>query len=465
MLEFIRNEGFEVLLLDYVHPHPEDLQQTLGRLRGATTADQAAGPWLILDGYHFTPDYHKAVREAGFRLLVIDDMAHLPEYRGNVILNQNIHAPEIVYSCDRETIRLLGCNYVLLRQDFLQHRGSTRKIADKALKIMISMGGADSDNFSLKTVQALKILGDPHVEIKIIVGHLNPNRNSIESELAGSPFAFDLLFSTTDMAGLMNWADLAVSAAGSTCWELAYMGLPAIIITTAENQKGIGQGLEKADAALNAGWHQDVDGSRLASILSEIINNSESRKAMSKAGQKLVDGQGLERVLTLMSFLNGGEIPVENHIRTATQVDCLGLWELANDPTVRKNSFSPRPIPLEDHRQWYRHKLQSTDTFMYVLDVSGVVAGQIRYDKVEENCAEVHFSVHSGFRGRSLGRKMIEGTWQKGCKGLGVSRIRGVAKAFNKASVYSFMKAGFTNKGQIEVSGEECLIFEIGSNG
>jgi UDP-2,4-diacetamido-2,4,6-trideoxy-beta-L-altropyranose hydrolase len=305
MLEFIRNEGFEVLLLDYVHPHPEDLQQTLGRLRGATTADQAAGPWLILDGYHFTPDYHKAVREAGFRLLVIDDMAHLPEYRGNVILNQNIHAPEIVYSCDRETIRLLGCNYVLLRQDFLQHRGSTRKIADKALKIMISMGGADSDNFSLKTVQALKILGDPHVEIKIIVGHLNPNRNSIESELAGSPFAFDLLFSTTDMAGLMNWADLAVSAAGSTCWELAYMGLPAIIITTAENQKGIGQGLEKADAALNAGWHQDVDGSRLASILSEIINNSESRKAMSKAGQKLVDGQGLERVLTLMSFLNG----------------------------------------------------------------------------------------------------------------------------------------------------------------
>jgi RimJ/RimL family protein N-acetyltransferase len=84
---------------------------------------------------------------------------------------------------------------------------------------------------------------------------------------------------------------------------------------------------------------------------------------------------------------------------------------------------------------------------------------------VEENCAEVHFSVHSGFRGRSLGRKMIEGTWQKGCKGLGVSRIRGVAKAFNKASVYSFMKAGFTNKGQIEVSGEECLIFEIGSNG
>ena len=66
---------------------------------------------------------------------------------------------------------------------------------------------------------------------------------------------------------------------------------------------------------------------------------------------------------------------------------------------------------------------------------------------------------------RSLGRKMIEGTWQKGCKGLGVSRIRGVVKAFNKASVYSFMKAGFTNKGQIEVSGEECLIFEIGSNG
>ncbi|MCG2756942.1 MAG: hypothetical protein L6263_00720 [Desulfobacteraceae bacterium] len=43
--------------------------------------------WIVVDGYHFTPDYQKATREKGYRLLVIDDMAHLDHYHADILLN------------------------------------------------------------------------------------------------------------------------------------------------------------------------------------------------------------------------------------------------------------------------------------------------------------------------------------------------------------------------------------------
>jgi len=416
--------------------------------------------WLALDGYHFTPQYQKAIQKDGFRLLVIDDMAHLSHYYADIILNQNIHAQELEYPCETHTIKLLGCKYVLLRREFLERGRVTRKSAYKAQRIVVTLGGADPDNVSLKAVMALKEIGDPAIETRIVAGPANPNEKSIKKALSDLPFSCHVLSDIKNISDIMHWADLAVSAAGSTCWELAYMGLPAVIITTAENQKRIGQGLEKAGAALNAGWHQDVDVSRLASILSEVINNSKSRKAMSEKGQMLVDGEGLERVLALMSFLNGEQISVGNYIRPPRKEDCLALWYLANDPTVRVNSFSPLPIPLEDHEQWFRKRLHSADTCMFVLDLSGVVAGQIRYDRIDNDCAEVDFAVAPHFRRRSLGTEMIRSTWQLGCNALNITIIRGIVFDSNESSKQCFLKAGFVVTDKRNVRDIPCTIFE-----
>ena len=52
-----------------------------------------------------------------------------------------------------------------------------------------------------------------------------------------------LVVNAPNMAELMAWADVAISAAGSTAWELACMGLPAALIVVAENQTGIAAAL------------------------------------------------------------------------------------------------------------------------------------------------------------------------------------------------------------------------------
>jgi spore coat polysaccharide biosynthesis predicted glycosyltransferase SpsG len=105
------------------------------------------------------------------------------------------------------------------------------------------------------------------------------------------------------MAELMADSDIAVSAGGSTCWELAFMGIPNVIVVLAENQKGIARGLGEADSAVNLGWHENVGTSEIESALKSLLRNDQKRRRMADRAQSLVDGSGSERVLKNMRSL------------------------------------------------------------------------------------------------------------------------------------------------------------------
>ena len=151
----IIDEGFDFIPIEKPCPKPNDLSFTLKMLSAISHKLSAASLWLALDGYHFTPDYQKAIRENGYKLLVIDDMAHLDHYHADILLNQNIYASSLHYSCDRETVKLLGCEYVLLRREFLKYKDWKREIPEKAKKILVTMGGSDPDDVTLKVIRAL----------------------------------------------------------------------------------------------------------------------------------------------------------------------------------------------------------------------------------------------------------------------------------------------------------------------
>jgi UDP-2,4-diacetamido-2,4,6-trideoxy-beta-L-altropyranose hydrolase len=302
----IQNEGFQLIPIAKPHPDLSDLTQTLEYLERSALCSlpsapspmrHASSPWLVLDGYHFTLDYQKAIRENSYRLLVIDDMAHLDHYHADILLNQNIHAPSLHYSCDRDTVKLLGCEYVLLRREFLKYKDWKREIPEKAKKILVTMGGADPDNVTLKVIKALNSLDDSDLEVKIIAGPANPNISSLEKELRLSPFNFCLLPSVSNMPELMAWADVAISAGGSTCWELAFMGLPILIITVADNQMGIAEGLGKAGAGIDLGWHDKLSLEKIVLYLSDIIHKLSIGQKYSVSGQRSVDGRGGQRVI------------------------------------------------------------------------------------------------------------------------------------------------------------------------
>lgn len=295
--EKIQREGFRFITLKDVHPNSSDLANTLSILANKSY-DQKK--WLVLDGYHFTPGYQKAIRDAGVHLLVIDDMDHLPNYHADILLNQNINAPDLKYKCDADTTLLLGTRYVLLRREFLEYRNFNRQIPERAKNILVTLGGGDPDNVTLKVVEALKLLDEPDIMVRIIVGPTNPHRETLRKAIAHTHFEAEILINPNDMPELMAWADLAIAGGGGTSLERCFMSLPSLVITIAENQIEATRALRARGGIIYVGWHKDFTEENLQSIVKSVLINNEQIKNISLMAKSVTDGSGVNRILAEM---------------------------------------------------------------------------------------------------------------------------------------------------------------------
>jgi UDP-2,4-diacetamido-2,4,6-trideoxy-beta-L-altropyranose hydrolase len=290
------DEGFQVALLDRPYPDTADWSATSRVLQSHPNA------WVVLDGYHFEVFYQQSIKEAGHRLLVIDDTAHLNQYCCDILLNQNIHAEQLHYALGRDTRLLLGPRYALLRTEFLNRISWKRKTPDVARRLLVSLGGEDSDNQTLKVIQAVQLANIDGLEAMIVVGSANPHMPRLQTECRKSQTPIHLIHNALDMAELMSAADMVVSAGGSTCWELAFMGLPALVIILAENQRLVAEGLKETGIALNLGWYKSLSPSNISQALEKLAFRPNEREEMAERGRKLVDGKGTKRVLTEMTL-------------------------------------------------------------------------------------------------------------------------------------------------------------------
>lgn len=455
----VLEEGFELVQIPEPFPDNSDVIVTMEYIceKGDVGSDNA--PWLIADGYHFSPEYHKRIRNAGIRLMIIDDMAHLPEYNADILLNQNIHADNFKYICDEDAIRLLGQGYSLLRAEFLKYRSFERKIPERVRNILVTLGGADKDNITVKVINALKQFEKDDLAIRVVAGHSNIHKEELNHSIYQIPARFQVLSSVKEMPSLMAWADMAISACGSTCYELAFMGLPSVLLTVAENQNGIGERFHREGAALHIGSAKGLDRDAIYDAVNSLLFDQSRREIMHGNCIRLVDGSGVTKIVEIINSFSPAKNGIEKYLRRADKNDCHPIWLLANDPVVRKNSFSNNAIAFEDHCDWYNDKLVSNKSCIFVLDIDGQIGGQIRYEK-EDDYAVINFSVAPAFRGKGFGRKMIDSTVKDVCEIFQVSSVRGLVKIDNTPSVISFAKSGFERVGSSIISGTECIIFE-----
>jgi UDP-2,4-diacetamido-2,4,6-trideoxy-beta-L-altropyranose hydrolase len=280
----------EFIPLVAAHPNCQDLKDTLQYIRTL----KADG--VVLDGYHFDPAYQQAIKASGTHLMVIDDYAHQPRYEADVLVNQNIGAEILPYCCNPGAQLLLGTRYALLRSQFSSCVGYKRQIPCVGRKILVTLGGTDPDNVTLKVIRALQQSNLESCEAVIVLGGGNTHEAEIRLAVRSAGARTRLVTDVSNMPELMVWADIAISAGGTTCWELALMGLPNIILVQAENQLKIADGLNRAGVALNLGWHYDVSVDDISCTAKDLLQQESLRRRMSAAGQKLVDGCGASRV-------------------------------------------------------------------------------------------------------------------------------------------------------------------------
>jgi UDP-2,4-diacetamido-2,4,6-trideoxy-beta-L-altropyranose hydrolase len=269
----------------------EDAEQTVA------WAHRFGATWVVVDGYRFGPDYVRRLKGSGLRVLLLDDDARFGSYGADVVLNQNIDANVGMYSKrEPNTQLLLGADYVLLRPEFVaEPRG--REITGVARKLLVTMGGSDPENVTAKVLHALSGMVETDFEATIVVGGGNPHYGSLQTLAEKLQGKVRLEKSPASMAQLMSWADAAISAAGGTCWELAFLGVPMILIVLTTDQSANASAISQQGAALSLGWHANLSPHQISEALKNFINNADQRLEMSKHGQRLVDGRGPARVV------------------------------------------------------------------------------------------------------------------------------------------------------------------------
>lgn len=242
------------------------------------------GDVVVFDGYHFTHDDHLAARSRGARVAAVDDLGR-GRFEVDVLVNHN-PVVGVDYRTPEGATILLGPAYALVRAEFT---GRRRLRAEGRGRLVVTFGGSDPTGSAATVVRALAA-GHPFAEVAILVGPA-ADRIAIPEEAA----ALRLVRDPQNVTDLFDEAAAAVAAAGGTTWELLCMGVPTALVHVAANQEVVARGAAAAGAALNLGPASALS-ERLEAVLAELAT-TERQCQLSRAGMRLVDGRGAERVL------------------------------------------------------------------------------------------------------------------------------------------------------------------------
>jgi RimJ/RimL family protein N-acetyltransferase len=230
---------------------------------------------------------------------------------------------------------------------------------------------------------------------------------------------------------------MAVAAGGSTSWELAFTGLPSLFIILAENQEENLRELERQGFGLCFGRHADFDADAFRAAIDRLAGDAALRTGFAALGRDMVDGLGARWVASL---LKGG---ADFELHPVTKADCELLWEWANDPATRANSFDAEPIPLKRHKDWFHAKLQDPQcSFWIATNAEFGKIGVVRFDQHDSE-AIISVALAPYARGRGCGKKLVSSACDRMFASSEVDLVRALIKPTNKASVRVFEGAGF----------------------
>jgi len=252
---------------------------------------------LIVDHYRADEDYQRVLLDAGMRWLQFDGAAGMPLW-ADWIVSMSPAADEARYRAQQrrpETRLLLGPRYAILRDEFLAWRAA-RTVRPQAARLLLTFGGGDDRGACLACLEALR--KTDLFEVVILSGRHNPQAPLIRAWLErNAGFRAQLLLDDAQIARRMAEADIAITAGGGTTFETAMLGLPALIVQIADNQRPNAQAWDRAGVAVDLGPLQRLDAGRLNDKLVALAGDPALRERMAGLGRECVDGRGTERIV------------------------------------------------------------------------------------------------------------------------------------------------------------------------
>lgn len=251
---------------------------------------------LIVDHYAIGEQWERQVTFGTMRLVVIDDLANR-SHVCNMLIDQTCHRREHEYApyVDESCKCLLGSAYAMLRPEFLalRSRSLTKRKSVVYGRILVSLGAVDQGNITAEVLNGLSRCSLPaNTEVTVVLGRNAPHIDVVLHLAETASYSVQVLTDVSNMGQLMIESDFAIGAAGSSAWERCCLGLPTIMVVSAENQMTVAENLANQGAAILL---EKPIGESLVQLFSENIEQRLSEVA--KKSAQLVDGKGCERII------------------------------------------------------------------------------------------------------------------------------------------------------------------------
>lgn len=288
----LQKEGQEYRILHSDYRHMEDELPGLLRLVGDSGN---ASAFFLADSYFVTRRYLREIRRS-VSVGILDDKV-LTDLPADLLINYNVFADASLYG-EGEACGgyLLGTDYVPLRSEF---EGIDYLVREKAETVLITTGGSDKYNLAGRLLE--KALADSHaaaLRYLVVSGAYNvhlPELKEIEDRHANVRVCRNV----GNMSELMRESDIAVSAGGSTMYEISAVGVPVICFSFADNQERNVRGFAEKNLTCYGGNYLSGGEAMLDEIVSHINRLAADfglRRDFSERLRKVVDGRGAMRI-------------------------------------------------------------------------------------------------------------------------------------------------------------------------
>jgi spore coat polysaccharide biosynthesis predicted glycosyltransferase SpsG len=265
-------------------------------------------PWLVVVDSYLLPGWVYGELRGGDAVVLSLVDGDPGDRIGDLVLDQNIGADRDRWPVPTEVVRLAGLDYALMRDDILAQRPSRPRVDSAEVPTVFAFfGGTDPFGAAPRVARLLAATERP------FDGTFVSARPELDADLTarvlGPGQRLSVVPPVADLAHRVNAADIVLSAAGTSSWELLCLGAAAAMVCVADNQAraygrivagGLAGGL-----AVGLGQLAELDGAVPPDDLLELLESPSGRGSLRRRGWEQVDGLGRDRVIEACEGLRG----------------------------------------------------------------------------------------------------------------------------------------------------------------
>jgi UDP-2,4-diacetamido-2,4,6-trideoxy-beta-L-altropyranose hydrolase len=400
---------------------------------------------LVVDHYGRDAAFETACRPFARKILVFDD-ATRRRHDCDLLIDAAAADPALYAThVPPHAHLLIGPSFALLRKSFIARRTEAMERRDgRAVReILVTCGATDPGNLTSAVLDALEDVAND-VAVTIALSSCAPHLEAIRVRQRENR---RLVLDSDDIAGLMTKADLAIGAAGATAWERCYLGLPSVLVTSADNQCGIARLMTAFGPPVKFGESDGDFRSHLRDQVERLLADGKARTRLAQAASVLIDGRGALRIIIdlLGEAIGRDKRPIK--LRLAEAADEDWLLHLQRTPSARRYSRNPAVPTVAEHHCWMRRTLADPGKLLMLIEADGAKAGTVRLDRLQDLGGASHYEISIAIDPNFHNRGIATAALQLLRNLTDGAVLDAVVLPDNQASKALFTRAGFVPVG------------------